>query len=103
MGKEFWTSTEVIEIFKVNASFISKLEDEDIICPTCQAGSPTPLFTAADLEKLRIAKLLMEEMDVNLPGVEVILQMRQNMIAMRRQFDDILEEMTRHLKDALKP
>ena len=102
MSKEFWTSTEVIEIFKVKASFISKLEDEEIVCPTCKAGSSNRLFSAADLERLRIAKILMEEMDVNLPGVEVILQMRQNIIAMRKQFDDILEEMSSHLKDSLK-
>ena len=40
----------------------------------------------------------MEEMDVNLPGVEVILRMRQNMIDMRRQFDDILEDLARELR-----
>ena len=101
MSKEFWTSAEIIEIYQVKASFIDKLEDEQIVCSTCREGSSTRMYSSADLEKLRIAKILIEEMDVNLPGVEVILQMRHNMIAMRRQFDDILEEMVRHLKKNL--
>ena len=37
-------------------------------------------------------------MDVNLPGVEVILRMRQNMLAMRKQFDDILEDITQKIQ-----
>jgi hypothetical protein len=38
---------------------------------------------------------------VNLPGVEVIMHMRESMLAMQRQFSDVLdalvEEMRRHL------
>jgi MerR family transcriptional regulator/heat shock protein HspR len=41
-------------------------------------------------------------MEVNLPGVEVILQMRQNMLDMRRQFDDILEDLARRLHDKIE-
>jgi MerR family transcriptional regulator/heat shock protein HspR len=101
MDKEFWTSAEIIEIFNVKAGFIAQLEEEEIICPTCRDDSAAPLFSTADLEKLRIAKILMEELEVNLPGVEVILRMRQNMMAMRRQFDDILEQMSRHIRKAM--
>jgi hypothetical protein len=38
---------------------------------------------------------------VNLPGVEIILRMRQNMFEMRRQFDEILEDLARQLKQDL--
>jgi MerR family transcriptional regulator/heat shock protein HspR len=41
-------------------------------------------------------------MDVNLPGVEVIINMRESILAMQRQFEDILDalvkEMRRHLQ-----
>lgn len=98
MTKEYWTSTEIVKIFSVKESFICELVDGDIVCPTCSSDSPTPVFSVHDMEKLRIAKMLVEEMDVNLPGVEVILQMRQNMIAMRKQFDEILDEVQRQFK-----
>jgi MerR family transcriptional regulator/heat shock protein HspR len=40
-------------------------------------------------------------MDINLPGVEVILTMRQNMIDMRRQFDDILKDLAQELQSRI--
>jgi MerR family transcriptional regulator/heat shock protein HspR len=97
MEKEYWSFSEVTEIFQVNGGFVTRLVEEEIVCPVCREGTSTRLFSASDLEKLRIAKVLMEEMEVNLAGVEVILRMRQNMIAMRRQFDGILEDMARYL------
>ncbi len=99
--KEFWTVTEVMEIFEVDEGFIADLEAEDVICPMCREESPAKLFSAREMEKLRLAKVLMEDMGVNLPGVEIILRMRATMFHMRRQFDDILEDLARHFKDRL--
>lgn len=98
MTKEFWTVTEVVEIFEVEEHFIEELEEEEVLCPTCGKESPAKLFSGAELEKLRLAKLLVEEMGVNLPGVDIILRMRQNMIDMRHQFDAILEDLAEHFK-----
>lgn len=102
MEKEFWTVTEVTELFQVEESFLSELEREEIICSTCREGSPAKFFSCTELEKLRIAKNLIEDMGVNLSGVEIILRMRKNMIDMRRQFDAILEEIRNHIQERLK-
>jgi MerR family transcriptional regulator/heat shock protein HspR len=99
MKKEFWTTHEVIEIFEIDERFLSELEEEEILCPTCRDDSPAKLISSSELEKLRLAKLLIEDMDVNLPGVDIILRMRQNMIQMRKQFDAILEELSRHFRE----
>jgi MerR family transcriptional regulator, heat shock protein HspR len=99
MSKRFWTINEVVEIFQVDERFIDELEEEDIICPLCEENPPAKLFSSADLEKLRLAKMLIEEMDVNLPGVDIILRMRQSMFEMRRQFDSILEDLARHIQE----
>ncbi len=99
MSKEFWTITEVIEIFQVDEGFLAELEEEEIICPVCREDPPAKLFSSAELEKLRLAKMLIEEMDVNLPGVDIILRMRQSMFEMRRQFDSILEDLAKHLQE----
>jgi len=72
------------------------------VCSVCREGSPSKLFSAVELEKLRIAKLLVEDMEVNLSGVEIILRMRQDMIDMRNQFDAILEELRGHFEERLK-
>ncbi len=97
MTKEFWTITEVIECFQINREFIHDLEEEKIICPTCRENSDEKLLALSELEKLRLARTLFEEMDVNLPGIEVILQMRKNLVDMRKQFDAILEDLAGRL------
>jgi MerR family transcriptional regulator/heat shock protein HspR len=99
MTKKFWTITEVMEIFQIDEGFLAELEEEEIICPTCREDLPAKLFSSSELEKLRLAKMLIEEMEVNLPGVDIILRMRQSMIEMRRQFDAILEDLAQHLQE----
>lgn len=102
MTKEFWTTTEILEIFQIDEGFMANLEEEEIICPTCQENSLAKLFPSHELEKLRLAKVLVDDMGVNLAGVEVILGMRSRMIDMRKQFDAILKDMAQHLHEAFK-
>jgi len=102
MSERFWTINEVIEIFQVDETFLDELEEEEIICPSCRGKYKTKMFSSSDVEKLRLVKILIEEMGINLPGVEVILRMRQNMFEMRKQFDAILEGLAKHLKDTMK-
>ena len=102
MTKVLWTITEVSEVFEVEERFLIELEDEEIICSVCNGDPPTKLYTSSELEKLRLVKILTEDMGVNLGGVEVILRMRQSMIEMRRQFDSILEDLAQELQDAFR-
>jgi MerR family transcriptional regulator, heat shock protein HspR len=98
MEKKYFTTTEIMEIFQVGEDFIINLEREDIICPEGCGDTSSKHFSQNEIEKLRIAKMLMEDMDVNLPGVEIILRMRESMIDMRRQFDEILEDLSGQIK-----
>ena len=102
MKKEFWEITEIVEQFQIDRGFLDELEEEEIICPTCRENSKEKLFSSVDLERLRLARILFEEMDVNLPGIEVILQMRQNLMDMRKQFDEILEDLASRVKEKLE-
>ena len=98
--KEFWTLTEVIKFFEVDEDFLKNLEAENILCPTCVKKDK--IFSTEELEKVRLAKVLIEDMDVNIPGVEVILRMRHNMFEMRKQFDTILEDIMQHFKEVIE-
>jgi MerR family transcriptional regulator, heat shock protein HspR len=102
MSKKYWTITEITRVFQVDEHFISQLESEQIICSTYNDKSSDKLFTDDELEKLRLAKILIQEMDVNLPGVEIILHMRQSMFDMRKQFDDILKDMAGQMQSLMK-
>ena len=102
MAEKFWTVTEVIRRFEIDGDFLRNLEEEEIICPICRENASDKLLSREDVENLRLAKILSEEMDVNLPGIEVILQMRKNMLEMRNQFDAILEDLAKYLQERLK-
>ena len=99
---KFWTVSEIIETLEVDKSFLQKLEKEEIICPKTDEACQAKIFSEKEFEKLRIAKVLIEEMEVNLAGVEVILQMRKNMIAMRNQFDSILDQLSKKIQEDIK-
>ncbi|MBW1729786.1 MAG: hypothetical protein JRH08_03760 [Deltaproteobacteria bacterium] len=101
MTKTFLTLREVKEHFEIEDDFLDLLESEEIICPECGQEVEEKRFPFSEIEKLRLAKILMDEMGVNLAGVEVILRLRQNMLEMRRQFDAILEDIAKVFKEAM--
>jgi len=98
MEREFWTIKEVIEFFEVDEQFLADLEEEELICPVCSDETRDKIFPAQQMEKLRLAKILVDDMGVNLPGVDIILRMRQMMFDMREQFDEILEDFARQMQ-----
>jgi MerR family transcriptional regulator, heat shock protein HspR len=102
MEKKYWTTTEIIETFQVSEELLIDLEREDILCPEFIANGSLKQFSFDEMEKLRLARMLIEDMDVNLPGVEIILRMREDMIHMRKQFDEILEDIAEEMKKALE-
>jgi len=93
--------SEVVAELHVDADFLRALEAEDVI-HLKRTLDDDLVISAEDVERVRVALLLTGEMDVNLPGVEVIINMRESMLAMQQQFSDILdalvEEMRRHLQ-----
>ena len=101
MDERFWTMTEIIEEFRIDEDFFMELEQEEILCPTCLENTASKLFAESELEKLRLAKLLMQEMGVNLAGVDIILRMRRDLFALRNQFDEILEDLAKQWKERL--
>ena len=102
MSREYWTIEEVVRFFQVEEGFLMELEEEEIVCPTRHENA-VKRFSFGEREKIRIAKTLVEDMGVNLSGVEIILRMRQDMIDMRGQFDAILEELARFLQEEAQP
>ena len=100
--ERFWRVSEVVEFFQIEERFVVDLEEEEVIHPIYREGETDKLFSADELEKVRLAKILIEEMGVNVAGVDVILRMRQNLIEMRAQFDSILEDVAGRLRDTIK-
>jgi len=73
-----------------------RLEREKVISPILRRSKK--LYPLEQVDRVRVAHLLIDEMGVNLEGAEVALNMREQMIAMQRQFNEVLHLLSRELK-----
>jgi MerR family transcriptional regulator/heat shock protein HspR len=101
MAVTYYYRKQVIEIFEVDESFLDILEAEDLVHPVQEESTREKVFPPDQVERIRIINNLVNDLEVNLAGVEVILEMRENLIRMQRQFDQILETLVRELKTRL--
>jgi len=91
MERKFFRITEVAEMCGVDREFVVRLEEEQVIEPVVRSNAK--YYPRDQVERVRIARLLMHEMGVDLEGAEVALHMREQMIAMQRQFNEILRRL----------
>jgi MerR family transcriptional regulator/heat shock protein HspR len=96
MTRKYLRVSEVIEICNVPREFIDTLEREHIIEPVMRRK--LKVYSREQVERVRVAHLLIQEMGVNLEGAEVALHMREQMIAMQRQFNELLHLLGHQLK-----
>src|SRR5437879_3513304 len=92
--------TEVIAELQVDLAFLQSLEGEELIYLKHTTEGDL-VMSSEDAERVRVAHLLTGELDVNLPGVEVIINMRDSMVAMHRQFSEILDALVAEMRHKL--
>jgi MerR family transcriptional regulator, heat shock protein HspR len=101
MAVTYYYRKQVIEIFEVDENFLDTLEAEDLVHPVQEESTSEKVFPPDQVERIRIINNLVNDLEVNLAGVEVIMEMRENLIRMQRQFDQILETLVKELKTRL--
>ncbi len=89
--------SEVCLQLNVDDALLRTLQEEGLV-EVKHSTEDELLISAADAERLRVIVVLLREMDVNLAGVEVVLQMREQLVAMHRQFDEILKSLVEELR-----
>ena len=85
MTRKYFRITEVVELCGVNREFIRRLEREHLIRPL--PSQKRKLYSLDQVDRVRVARLLIEDMGVNIEGAEVALNMREQMMAMQRQLN----------------
>jgi MerR family transcriptional regulator/heat shock protein HspR len=73
-------------------------EREGLLKPSRSVGN-TRLYEDSDLERLEIILSLTRDLGVNLAGVEIILNMREKMDAMQREFERFFEYIRNHASE----
>ena len=96
MTRKYLRVSEVIKVCNVPQEFIDTLEREHIIEPIMRRK--LKVYSVDQVDRVRVAHLLIQEMGVNIEGAEVALHMREQMIAMQRQFNELLHLLGQQLK-----
>lgn len=84
----------VAEQFEIHPQTLRLYEREGLIRPRRSAGN-TRLYDEETLERLRTILTLTRDLGVNLAGVEVVLNMREQMDSMKSEMDEMLEQLRR--------
>lgn len=89
----YYTRKQLLELLEVDDGFLVALEQEEVI--THDAPPGTGEFSEQMLERVRVAQNLMRDLDVNLPGVAVIVRLREEVSGLRRRLEQLLGELRR--------
>ena len=90
-----FTISAVAEEFDLHPQTLRLYEREGLLKPSRSEGN-TRLYTDADLERLELILSLTRDLGVNLAGVEIILNMREKMDGMQREFERFFNYLQSH-------
>lgn len=90
-----YTISAVAELYDIHPQTLRLYEREGLLAPSRSVGN-TRLYEDSDLERLEIILSLTRDLGVNLAGVEIILNMREKMDAMQREFERFFEYLKSH-------
>jgi MerR family transcriptional regulator/heat shock protein HspR len=85
-----YTISVVAEQYGVHPQTLRLYEREGLIKPS-RSAKGTRYYTEEDIEQLELILNLTRDLGVNLAGVEIILNMREKMNQMQREFENFLQ------------
>lgn len=93
-----YTISAVAEQFEIHPQTLRLYEREGLLKPSRSEGN-TRLYTDPDLQRLEIILSLTRDLGVNLAGVEIILNMREKLDVMQREFERFFEYLQTHAEE----
>ncbi len=97
-GKPLFLIGVVADMLKIHPQTLRLYERKGLIRPSRTVGR-TRMYSGEDVEEIRRILRLTRDLGVNLAGVEIILKMRRQMLAMQ----DELEELAAHVRQQPGP
>ncbi|HTH51062.1 MAG TPA: helix-turn-helix transcriptional regulator [Pyrinomonadaceae bacterium] len=93
-----YTISAVAELYDIHPQTLRLYEREGLLKPSRSVGN-TRLYEDSDLERLEVILSLTRDLGVNLAGVEIILNMREKMGQMQREFEQFFEYLKDHANE----
>lgn len=93
-----YTISAIAELYEIHPQTLRLYEREGLLKPSRSVGN-TRLYSDTDIERLEIILSLTRELGVNLAGVEIILNMREKMDAMQKEFERFFDYIRNHASE----
>jgi len=93
-----YTISAVATQYEIHPQTLRLYEREGLLKPSRSEGN-TRLYTDEDLARLDVILSLTRDLGVNLAGVEIILNMREKMDAMQREFERFFAYLQAHAEE----
>ncbi len=93
-----YTISAVAEMYDIHPQTLRLYEREGLLKPSRSVGN-TRVYEDPDLERLEVILSLTRDLGVNLAGVEIILNMREKMAQMQREFEQFFEYLKTHANE----
>ncbi|HEY2846166.1 MAG TPA: helix-turn-helix transcriptional regulator [Pyrinomonadaceae bacterium] len=93
-----YTISAVAELYDIHPQTLRLYEREGLLKPSRSEGN-TRLFEDTDLERLEVILSLTRDLGVNLAGIEIILNMREKMAQMQREFEQFFDYLKAHANE----
>jgi hypothetical protein len=87
-----YTLHEICEIVGIEEGFALELVRESVLVADAAEAAP---YSARMLERARVARELVQELEVNLAGAAVIVRLREELADLRRCADAMMRELER--------
>ncbi len=97
-----YSISAVAELYDIHPQTLRLYEREGLLKPSRSVGN-TRLYEDSDLERLEVILSLTRDLGVNLAGVEIILNMREKMDSMQREFERFFEYLKNHADEFPRP
>ena len=97
-SKAAYMISSVAEQYEIHPQTLRLYEREGLLKPSRSDGN-TRLYTDTDLERLELILSLTRDLGVNLAGVEIILNMREKMDSMQREFERFFDYLQSHAEE----
>ena len=73
----------------LDSQVLDRLEELQVIVPVCRPGRQRA-YAPEDVDRIRVYALLVQELDVNPAGAEIILRMRNRLLLARQRMMKLL-------------
>lgn len=92
MSERRLTLDELLEVLGGDESFLDEARREGL-------HHDEPSYDIVHCERVRVARTLVRELDLNWPGVEVVLRLREELFTVRREIHRLAGELARRDAD----